>query len=167
MKWNKKFGAVMLATVILVLLLHSRGFPKQAAEASGLSWPSGQILPSFSAPASTLDVMNLVTEYRYDAEGKQVGHETGRLESNGWLAQTSIDAPNKYMVNGPYATDIPAGANQAYFDMIVDNNTANNDLIVTVDVRDNTTGEVLATRDITRQRMDEGGLLREIYAKLR
>ncbi|GLX70959.1 GxGYxYP domain-containing protein [Paenibacillus glycanilyticus] len=155
MKWNKKFGAVMLATVIMAASSPFVGHIK--AEAAGISWPTGQILPSFSKPASTLDVMNLVSEYRFDAEGNKVKHDTGRLESSGWLAQTSIDAPNKLMVYGPYATDIPAGANQAYFDMITDNNTANDDLIVTVDVRDNTTGEVLASRDITRKQWTKVG----------
>ncbi|WP_127493219.1 GxGYxYP domain-containing protein [Paenibacillus glycanilyticus] len=155
MKWNKKFGAVLLATVIMAASSPFVGLPK--AEAAGLSWPSEQILPSFSAPASTLDVMNLVTEYRYEAEGNGIGHGTGRPESNGWLAQTSIDAPNKHMVYGPYAKDIPAGDNQAYYDMIIDNNTANDDLIVTVDVRDNTTGQVLASRDITRKQWTKVG----------
>ncbi|GIP51064.1 GxGYxYP domain-containing protein [Paenibacillus vini] len=55
------------------------------------------------------------------------------------------------MVYGPYTTDIPAGEHTAFFDMIIDNNTADNNLIVTVDVRDNTTGQVLASRDIHRQ----------------
>ncbi|MCM3626089.1 hypothetical protein M3194_01750 [Paenibacillus glycanilyticus] len=155
MKWNKKLGAAILATVILAASSPFVGLPK--AEASGLTWPAGQILPSFSTPASTLDVMNLVTEYKYEAEGTLVGHGTGHLDGNGWLAQTSIDAPNQHMVYGPYATDIPVGANQAFFDMIIDNNTANNDVIVTVDVRDNTNGQILATRDITRQEWTKAG----------
>jgi hypothetical protein len=155
MKWNKKMGAALLAAVVIAAYSPFTGLPK--AEAAGVSWPAEQILPSFSEPASTLDVMNLVAEYKFEAEGNKVGHDTGRLEGNGWLAQTSIDAPNKHMVYGPYATDIPAGANQAYFDMITDNNTANDDLIVTVDVRDNTTGQVLASRDITRKQWTKVG----------
>ncbi|WP_233261526.1 GxGYxYP domain-containing protein [Vitiosangium sp. GDMCC 1.1324] len=109
------------------------------------------MLPSFSAPAPTLDLMDLTAvEYRYEAEGTQVRHGTGHLDGNGWLAQTSIDTPNQFLVYGPYATNIPTGNNTAFFNLLIDNNTANNDVMVTVDVRDNTTGTVLAQRDITR-----------------
>ncbi|MDC0707054.1 GxGYxYP family putative glycoside hydrolase [Stigmatella sp. ncwal1] len=123
----------------------------QAAAAAGLTWPQGQVLPSFSTPAATLDLMDLtISEYKYEAEGTQIRHGTGHLDGNGWVAQTSIDAANQFLTYGPYASDIPVGSNTAFFDLSIDNNTANNDIVVTVDVRDNTTGAVLASRDITR-----------------
>ncbi|CAM4061344.1 GxGYxYP domain-containing protein [Saccharibacillus endophyticus] len=147
--WKRKNGSVFVALTLLAASLALPGVPR--AEAAGLDWPSDQLLPSFSAPAATLDVMDVVTEYKYDAMGPDIRHETGRPDVNGWLAQTSIDAPNKYMVHGPYATDVAVGRHTAFFDLIIDNNTANNDVMVTLDVRDHDTGQVLATRDLRRQ----------------
>ncbi|WP_434384358.1 GxGYxYP domain-containing protein [Melittangium boletus] len=139
---------------LLALAASGLGAASPTAQAAGISWPNGQVLPSFSAPATTLDLVDLTTgesrEYRYEAEGPHVRHGTGRLEGNGWLAQVGIDAANQYMITGPYAADIPVGGNTAFFDLTVDNNTANSDVVVTVDVRDNTTGALLAQRDITR-----------------
>lgn len=144
-RWLHLLTAVAL-TVASVGLLRP-----QTAAAAGINWPAGQLLPSFSTPAATLDVMDVTTEYKYEAEGTQVGHGTGHLDGNGWLAQTSIDAPNDFLVYGPYATNIPTGPNTAFYDLSIDNNTANNSVMVTVDVRDNTNGAILATKDITRQ----------------
>lgn len=141
---NMALGIIVLATTV------NLAAPSSIAEAA-VTWPAGQVLPSFPSPAATLDVMETTTEFKYEAEGTQVGHGTGHLDGNGWLAQAGIDAPNLHMVYGPYATNIPAGANTAFFDLSTDNNTANNAVIVTVDVRDNTNGLILATRDITRQ----------------
>ncbi|MDO3413369.1 GxGYxYP family putative glycoside hydrolase [Saccharibacillus sp. CPCC 101409] len=146
---KRKWPAAFAAVVLLTALVPQAGISK--AQAAGLDWPSGQLLPSFSTPASTLDVMDVVTEYNYNATSSQIQHATGHLDGDGWLAQTSIDASNKHMVYGPYATDIPAGKHRAYFDMIIDNNTADNNVMVTIDVRDNTTGAILATRDVRRQ----------------
>ncbi|WP_027094106.1 hypothetical protein [Cohnella thermotolerans] len=144
-RWLHLLAAIALAFAPAGLLR------PQTAAAAGISWPAGQVLPSFSSPAGTLDVMDVTTEYKYEAEGSQVAHRTGHPDGNGWQAQTSIDAPDDFLVYGPYATDIPTGPNIAFYDLSIDNNTANNSVMVTVDVRDNTTGTVLATRDITRQ----------------
>jgi hypothetical protein len=73
------------------------------------------------------------------------------LETDGWLCQTGIDAANNHMIYGPYDASIPAGPNVAEFRMKIDNNTANNDAVVDLDVRNATTGQVLAARTITRQ----------------
>lgn len=147
MKWNQWIHPGLACTATLAAGMLSPG----EASAAGLTWPARQVLPSFSAPAATLDLMDVTTsEFRYEAEGPQLRHATGHLDGNGWLAQTSIDAPNQFMIYGPYATDIPPGDSTAFFDLIIDNNTANNELMVTVDVRDNTTGAILAKRDIYR-----------------
>jgi hypothetical protein len=121
-------------------------------------WPSGQLLPSFPATASNLDLFynngtSAVTQgsWRWEAEGSSMSHNTGRLETDGWLCQAGIDAPNQHMVYGPYATVVPAGYNMAEFRMKTDNNTANNDPLVDIDVRDATTGASLAFQTVTRQ----------------
>ena len=123
-----------------------------------LTWPSGQLLPSFPAPAQTQDLIILrETTSRWEAEGPSLGHNTGRLETDGWLCQTGIDAPNAHMIFGPYDTGIPAGANVAEYRMKVDNNTANNDPIVSIDVYNATSGQVLASQTITRQQFPVAG----------
>lgn len=88
---------------------------------------------------------------RWEAEGSALSHKTGRLESDGWLCQTGIDAANQHMIYGPYDTNLPAGPNVAEFRMKIDNNTANNDPVVDIDVRNATTGAILASQTITRQ----------------
>jgi hypothetical protein len=116
-----------------------------------ISWPQSQLLPSFPAPAQTQDLITLrETSTRWEGEGPLLGHKTGRLESDGWLCQTGIDAPNDHMIYGPYDASIPAGPNVAEFRIKVDNNTANNDPVVDIDIRNATTGQVLASQTITR-----------------
>jgi hypothetical protein len=123
-----------------------------------VTWPSGQLLPSFPAPAQTQDLIILrETTSRWEAEGPSLGHNTGRLETDGWLCQTGIDAPNAHMIFGPYDTSIPSGANVAEFRMKVDNNTANNDAIVSIDVYNATAGQVLASQTVTRQQFPVAG----------
>jgi hypothetical protein len=117
-----------------------------------VNWPSSQLLPSFPAPAATQDLITLrETSTRWEGEGPQLSHKTGRPETDGWLCQTGIDAPNDHMIYGPYDNSIPAGPNVAEFRMKIDNNTANNDPVVDIDVRNATTGQVLASQTITRQ----------------
>ncbi|SEW39089.1 GxGYxY sequence motif-containing protein [Chitinophaga sp. YR573] len=119
-----------------------------------ITWPSGQLLPSFPSPAQTQDLIILretSTPIHWEGEGPSLGHKTGRLETDGWLCQTGIDAPNDHMIYGPYDTNIPAGPNVAEFRMKIDNNTANNDPVVDIDVRNATTGQILASQTITRQ----------------
>ncbi len=131
----------------LLPLLHLIIIPSMAQ----INWPPSQLLPSFPAPAQTQDLITLrETSTRWEGEVPQLGHKTGRLESEGWLCQTGIDAPNDHMIYGPYDASIPAGPNVAEFRMKVDNNTANNDPVVDIDVRNATTGQVLASQTITR-----------------
>jgi hypothetical protein len=123
-----------------------------------LNWPSGQLLPSFPSSAQTQDLIILrESSSRWEAESSSLGHNTGRLETDGWLCQTGIDAANQHMIYGPYDNTIPAGPNIAEFRMKVDNNTANNDPIVDIDVRNATNGQILAAQTITRQQFSVAG----------
>jgi hypothetical protein len=116
-----------------------------------VTWPAGQLLPSFPAPAQTQDLIILrETSTRWEGEGPALSHHTGRPETDGWLCQTGIDAANEHMIFGPYDTSIPPGPNVAEFRMKTDNNTANNDPVVDIDVRNATTGQILASQTITR-----------------
>jgi hypothetical protein len=125
----------------------SRSMPVTAE----VTWPSDQLLPTFPAPAAVQDLIILGGRPEsWQAEGPSLAHETGRLETDGWLCQVGIDAPNLHMIYGPYDTTVPAGANTAQFRMAIDNNTANDDAVVTIDVNDSTAGQVLASQTVTR-----------------
>src|SRR5882757_2781371 len=101
-----------------------------------IKWPQGQLLPSFPATASNQDLYTLVEKsWRWEAEGPSISHATGRPETDGWLCQTGIDAHDLFMVYGPYDTSLTAGQYTAEYSMKVDNNTANNDSVVDIDVR--------------------------------
>jgi hypothetical protein len=138
----------VLRKVAILLLLPFISTPSIAQ----INWPAGQLLPTFPAPAQTQDLIMLrESSTRWEGEGPNLSHKTGRLETDGWLCQTGIDAANDHMIYGPYDASIPAGANVAEFRMKIDNNTANNDPVVDIDVRNATTGQTLAFRTITRQ----------------
>jgi hypothetical protein len=137
--------AVVLSTLLLFFTIPS---------IAQITWPAGQLLPTFPSTAQTQDLITLretSSTSRWEAEGASIGHKTGRLETDGWLCQVGIDAPNDHMVYGPYDTNTPAGPNVAEFRMKIDNNTANNDPVVDIDVRNATTGQVLASQTVTRQ----------------
>ena len=136
--------------LFIALLLSSQLFVTTIASAQ-ITWPQGQLLPSFPAPAGNQDLFYLnETSWRWEAEGPSISHHTGRLETDGWLCQTGIDAANQHMVFGPYDTSLTAGQYNAEFRMKTDNNTANNDTVVEIDVRDATTGSTLAYQAVTR-----------------
>lgn len=122
------------------------------ALASGLNWPAAQLLPSFPAPAQIQDLIYLRGRpQRWEGEGGNLGHKTGRLETDGWLCQVGIDAPGDHMIFGPYDRSVPAGPNTAEFRMKTDNNTANDAPVVTIEAYDANIGQVLASKVITRK----------------
>jgi hypothetical protein len=86
----------------------------------------------------------------FEAEGSQLYHAVGRADGDGWSAATDLDGSGQ-MIYGPYATDIAGGSHTATYRMLVDNNTADNGDVVTIDVHDATAGSVLASSTITRQ----------------
>src|SRR5687768_9892704 len=98
--------------IVAVLLLQFFFMPLMAQ----VTWPPGQLLPSFPSSAQTQDLIILrETSLLWEAEGQSLSHKTGRLETDGWLCQTGIDAANDHMIYGPYNTEVPAGPNVAEF----------------------------------------------------
>jgi hypothetical protein len=83
-------------------------------------------------------------------EPKSMGHNVGRAEGDGWSANTGDDAAG-HMLFGPYATDWGGGAAEAVFSMMVDNVTASDDVVVTLDIYDGTTGTILSQREVRRR----------------
>jgi hypothetical protein len=145
------------ACVLRLGLVISILFAARSARAD-VTWPDEQILPSFSEPAATQDLITLRgISPRWEAESSSIGHATGHVDGDGWLCQVGVDAAAKHMVYGPYTTGLPAGDNTARFRLKIDNNTADNAHQVTLDVRDNTTGAVLASQQITRQQFAVAG----------
>ena len=141
----KTFYPAILALLSLLLITST-------AATAQFTWPQGQLLPSFPTRANNQDLFYLTEKsWRWEAEGPSIGHNTGHLDTDGWLCQTGIDAPNNHMVYGPYDTSLTAGSYVAEFRMKIDNNTANNDSVVDIDVRDATTGATLAFQAVTRQ----------------
>ncbi len=126
--------------------------------AATLSWPADQLLPSFPAPAATQDLIQLhEQEQHWEAEGPALSHKTGRLETDGWLCQVGIDTPNEHMIYGPYDSTVPAGPNTALFRLKIDDNTADDALVVTLEAYDSTSGKSLATENVTRKQFAVAG----------
>ena len=141
----------LLKAFVLAMLVSTASFASSSTVlAEGLTWPAGQVLPSFSTPASKLDLIDVTYSKRYKAVGTQFTHPTGRFDGDGWLVQCGIDAVG-YMLDGTHITDIPVGINTANFGMKEDNNTADDNVQVRCEVWDNTTQTTLATMNVTRK----------------
>ena len=91
-----------------------------------------------------------VHAHAFEAEGPGLSHGVGKVDGDGWAAATGPDAAG-HMVFGPYATDWGGGSAQAAFWMMVDNNSSDDLPVVTLDIRDNTTGGTVATRVVRRK----------------
>ena len=121
---------------------------------AAVTWPAGQLLPSLSTPASTQDLISLVTDHVYPATASTVAHKTGHDDGDGWLCQVGIDTPNAHMLYGQYDTSLPPGQNAANFNMKIDDNAGDDDDVCVIDARDATTSTVLATKTITRHQFN-------------
>ena len=81
-----------------------------------------------------------------------IGHVIGRADSGGWSANTAQDSIN-YLQYGPYTTQTLAGAQTAFWSLLIDNNTANGDggPVLELQVNDATKGgPLLAVHDVNR-----------------
>lgn len=126
-----------------------------------ISWPEGQLLPSFPASASTQDLIYINNStpiyskaWTWQAESDEISHATGRPDTDGWVCEPGIDAVNQYMIYGPYDRNVTAGPNYADFRILIDNNSINDEPVVELHVRNNTTGVVLASRAVTRKQFN-------------
>jgi hypothetical protein len=95
------------------------------------------------------------TEWTFEAEGGSVGHGIGRADADGWSASTPID-PSGTLVYGPYTNELPPGTYEARYRLLIDNHTANTDVVARIDVNDFDGGAgncgtcVLVSREIRR-----------------
>jgi hypothetical protein len=84
----------------------------------------------------------------YEAE-TDLMHAIGRQEADGWSANT-VDDEEGHMAYGPYATDWGGGSAEASFYLMVDNNSADNYAVVTLDIYDASEDEILVLRPVQR-----------------
>jgi hypothetical protein len=89
------------------------------------------------------------TGLTFQAES-QLSHQIGRRDGDGWSVRIG-DTANRHMCFGPYTTSVAAGSRSATFRLMLDNTTANNNQILSLDVFDSASGRVLARRDIRRR----------------
>ena len=87
-------------------------------------------------------------ERTYEAE-VDLSHQIGSADVDGWSASLVVDEPG-HLAFGPYADDWGGISATAVFHLMVDDNTADNLDVVTLDIYDATADEVLAVRAVTR-----------------
>ncbi len=83
-------------------------------------------------------------------QAKSLSHQIGYPEGSGWSASTGRN-PAAYLCFGPYTTAVSPGRHRALFRMMIDNNTADNNTIVTLDVRDVNANRTLGKRKVRRR----------------
>ncbi|MCA9177385.1 MAG: choice-of-anchor D domain-containing protein, partial [Planctomycetales bacterium] len=85
----------------------------------------------------------------FESEGHAFAHQIGRADGDGWSVNVT-DRPNQFLSYGPYAIDVSPGRRTALFSLQIDNNSADQSHILTIDVVDASSGRVLAQRQIHR-----------------
>ncbi len=80
----------------------------------------------------------------------QLSHKIGRDDSGGWSASTGLDRPD-HMAFGPYATDWGGGSAHGVLFLMVDNNVADDNEVVVLEVHDADTDQVVGSRRIHRR----------------
>ncbi len=101
----------------------------------------------------TIDVFHIVVVGSADVIASyamsSVPHQRGRADGQDWSVNGVMDTAG-YMTYGPYAQLPKAHKMTALFKLMVDNNTYDNSPAATIEVRDYDSGQLLATRTITR-----------------
>ncbi|MBI1748340.1 MAG: hypothetical protein HYR55_17425 [Acidobacteria bacterium] len=88
-------------------------------------------------------------QWVYDA-ARDLFHQVGRADADGWSASTGLDSQG-HLCYGPYTPDIPEGPNTVSFQLMIDNNSADDLPVVNLDVYDAASGAILATRQVRRR----------------
>jgi hypothetical protein len=90
------------------------------------------------------------TNITFEAE-TEFSHMVGYADGEGWACSTA-DPQSGHMCYGPYTTAFGAGSYSADVHMMIDVNadTSTNDKVVTVDVFDTASGQILAVKEVYR-----------------
>lgn len=92
----------------------------------------------------------IAPEYDVHFRHFELRHHIGRAEADGWSV---VAGEQGHMIFGPYVRTLPHAPMAVNFVYMVDNNTAENHEVVSFDVYDATTGEILAHRTLRRQEL--------------
>ncbi|MHC4442440.1 MAG: cellulase family glycosylhydrolase [Planctomycetota bacterium] len=85
---------------------------------------------------------------RYQAEyPEQLTHDIGRQDGFAWSANVALDSTG-YLTKGPGIDTVPAGHHKVAWALMIDDNTANNDQVLTLSVY---SGGTLASLAVNRQ----------------
>jgi len=88
---------------------------------------------------------------RYQVEyAEQLQHSVGRRENSAWSANVAQDGAG-YMTSGPNITTLPTGQHTATWRLNIDNNSADNAVVLTIDVTKGGGAIALASLQIRRQ----------------
>ncbi|NIK70020.1 GxGYxYP domain-containing protein [Paenibacillus sp. BK720] len=145
MKGKGKIISISLAVILVAAVASYLAWPEKK---EGVSWPSKQALPTFQTPAKTLDLIYTTDSYYYQAENEAFGHETGKADGDGWVAEAGSDAADKAMLDVTGRKEIPAGEIKAAFNMQVDNFADEDGVVATLEVRDQTADAVLTSMEV-------------------
>lgn len=109
---------------------------------------SGQGKLDLSSTRATLASTTALLSY--NGTGPQLQHANGFASGTAWATNVSYPA-NVEITYGPYTSQLGSGNFLARFTLMIDNNSADNLKIITVDVNDAAHGHVLMALDINRQ----------------
>ncbi|MCP3061127.1 hypothetical protein LXT21_20305 [Myxococcus sp. K38C18041901] len=87
--------------------------------------------------------------FTYEAE-TELHHAVGQADGDGWSANTASPTRGT-LVHGPYATNWGAGAGQAVFRVMIDDNTADNVPVAVLDVFCHDSNRVLVSKEVLRR----------------
>ncbi|WP_164472753.1 GxGYxYP domain-containing protein [Cohnella candidum] len=145
---KRKRTIVSLAACVLVVAVAAAVFWNGMEHRGGIRWPEDQALPSFPEPAPTLDLISLADKLIYEAEDEAYGHEVGRKDGDGWLAEEGKDQAG-LLLRVPDIADVPAGDSKAIVNMSVGRFADDNGNVVRLEIRDQATGAALGAVDVT------------------
>jgi hypothetical protein len=91
-------------------------------------------------------------QWEFRANGG-LSHQLGRPDNRcqqGWSASTNLDSTG-FLTFGPYISSLSEGPYTASYALLIDNNSADNGIIATIDVNDRNSNKVITKRDIRRK----------------
>ena len=89
-----------------------------------------------------------VSQLRYQGADAALSHQMGHAKGNAWVNDPG-NGPG-YLTYGPYTASVPPGITTATFNLAIDDNRSNNNIVAQIDAHDASTDRILARRVIKR-----------------